>query len=93
MGARPGLLLRMSGNLLLDAAVGTIPALGTLFDLAWKANTRNLELLEELHAHPERTERGSRWLVGSILGGTVALLAAAAWAAVWVLRTVVGWVF
>lgn len=38
--------LRMAGNVLLDLAVGAIPLFGDLFDVAFKANTRNLRLLE-----------------------------------------------
>ena len=37
---------RMLGNVLLDVAVGAVPLLGDLFDVAFKANTRNLKLLE-----------------------------------------------
>ncbi len=37
---------RMMGNVLLDVGVGAIPLLGDLFDVAFKANTRNLKLLE-----------------------------------------------
>jgi len=43
------LLLRMVGNLALDAAVGVIPVLGDLFDVGFKANRRNLNLLLEHH--------------------------------------------
>ena len=38
---------RMLVNLTLDAWVGAIPLFGDLFDFAFKANHRNLELLEE----------------------------------------------
>ncbi len=37
---------RMMGNVLIDVAVGAIPLVGDLFDVAFKANTRNLRLLE-----------------------------------------------
>lgn len=37
---------RMMANVLLDIGVGAIPLLGDLFDVAFKANTRNLRLLE-----------------------------------------------
>jgi hypothetical protein len=43
------LLLRMVGNLALDAAVGLVPVLGDLFDVGFKANRRNLHLLLEHH--------------------------------------------
>ena len=46
--------LRMMGNVVLDIAVGSIPLLGDLFDVAFKANTRNLRLLE-----PYRVQGGS----------------------------------
>ena len=39
---------RMAANVLLDIAVGTIPLVGDAFDVAFKANTRNLRLLEEV---------------------------------------------
>jgi hypothetical protein len=38
--------LRLMGNVVLDIAIGSIPLLGDLFDVAFKANTRNLRLLE-----------------------------------------------
>jgi hypothetical protein len=39
-------LTQMVVNLVLDAAVGLFPGLGDLLDVAWKANSRNLALLE-----------------------------------------------
>ncbi|MBW4519844.1 MAG: DUF4112 domain-containing protein [Scytolyngbya sp. HA4215-MV1] len=39
-------LLRMVGNLLLDTAVGSVPALGDMFDFGFKANLRNYKLIE-----------------------------------------------
>jgi len=44
---------RMAANVLIDVAVGSIPVLGDLFDVAFKANTRNLRLLNEVQQ--ERT--------------------------------------
>jgi hypothetical protein len=38
---------RMLGNLLLDAGVGAVPLLGDLFDVAFKANLKNLRILEK----------------------------------------------
>jgi hypothetical protein len=34
-------------NILIDLVAGTIPILGDIFDAGWKANSRNLALLEE----------------------------------------------
>ncbi len=38
-------LLRMLTNVGVDWAVGSVPAVGTLFDIAFKANQRNMDLL------------------------------------------------
>ena len=44
-------LVRMVVNALLDACIGAIPIAGTVGDIFWRANTRNLALLER-HARP-----------------------------------------
>jgi len=41
---------RMAGNLLIDWGVGGIPLLGDAFDVAFKANLKNLALLERAAA-------------------------------------------
>ncbi|MDR3632245.1 MAG: DUF4112 domain-containing protein [Isosphaeraceae bacterium] len=38
--------VQMLANVLLDVGVGTVPLLGDIFDVAFKANTRNMQLLE-----------------------------------------------
>jgi hypothetical protein len=38
-------LLRMAANIALDTLVGAIPLLGDVFDVAWKANKKNVALL------------------------------------------------
>lgn len=46
MGAPTHLLGRMAGNVVIDMVVGAIPLLGDLFDVGFKANRRNVELLK-----------------------------------------------
>lgn len=46
-GLPKSLVARMVGNVALDWAGGSIPVLGTIFDIAFKANRRNLDLLHE----------------------------------------------
>ncbi|PWC39158.1 DUF4112 domain-containing protein [Azospirillum sp. TSO35-2] len=41
------LLARMAFNVALDWAVGSVPVVGTVFDIAFKANRMNLDLLHE----------------------------------------------
>jgi len=46
LGAPRTTLLRMAANVGLDLTVGSVPVVGTLFDAVWKANSRNVDLLE-----------------------------------------------
>ena len=47
MGVPKRLLARMLGNIAFDWAAGSIPVIGTVFDVAFKSNLRNLRLLEQ----------------------------------------------
>lgn len=58
-GASGFLLARMILNVLIDAVVGMVPFLGDLFDIAFKANTRNLRLMQEHYI--EGRHRGTAW--------------------------------
>lgn len=46
LGASNGTIGRMAANAGLDFVVGSIPVLGTVFDVAFKANRRNIALLK-----------------------------------------------
>lgn len=46
-GAGARTLAKMGGNVMLDTVVGAVPAVGFLFDMAFKANQRNLNLLKQ----------------------------------------------
>jgi hypothetical protein len=81
LGASPRVLARMLGNVALDALVGVVPLLGDLFDFGWKANRRNLTLLERHLTDPHALRRSSRLLVAgwaAAAGALVVLLAVAA---------------
>ena len=55
MGVPREVLGKMVGNILLDSFAGTIPVLGDLFDVGWKSNIKNMELLEK-HLEIAETE-------------------------------------
>ena len=46
LGAPPPLLARMLANIGAEVLLGAVPVLGDAFDMAFKANLRNLALLE-----------------------------------------------
>jgi Domain of unknown function (DUF4112) len=52
--------LRMIFNVAIDAVLGLVPVAGDLFDFAWKANDRNMALIER-HAYEEHGGSASDW--------------------------------
>jgi Domain of unknown function (DUF4112) len=68
MGAPASLLARMGWNLLVDVVVGAVPFLGDLFDAGFKANMRNLALLDRHVLSPAPTRRASRRFVAVLVG-------------------------
>ncbi len=47
---------RMAANVVLDNVVGFVPFLGDLFDMGFKANTRNMALLSEVRQRQDQGE-------------------------------------
>lgn len=45
-GAHPALLSRMGYNVFVDWLIGLVPFFGDIFDVGWKANKKNVELLK-----------------------------------------------
>lgn len=60
-GASGFVLARMVLNILIDAIVGAIPLLGDIFDVAFKANNRNMRLMNQYYK--QGRHRGSAWKV------------------------------
>ena len=90
LGASRTVLLRMVGNVAVEALVGAVPFLGDVFDAAFKANVRNVRLLEQHLASPGRAHAASKgWVVGvGVL--LVGLFALAGVLAFLLLRALVG---
>jgi uncharacterized protein DUF4112 len=61
-GAPSEVVWRMLGNVAVDAFVGTFPVVGDLFDVAFKSNMRNVELLERYTTQPAAVTKSSRRL-------------------------------
>jgi hypothetical protein len=66
LGAPPPVLIRMVGNIAVDGVIGSVPLLGDLFDVGWRANVRNTELLDRHLVEPAATKRGSVAVVAGI---------------------------
>lgn len=86
-------LTRMALNIVLETVVGAIPLVGDAFDVYWKSNQRNVELLRLHLAAPTSSgsvlRRSDRWFVVGVIAGLIALMIGAAMAAYWILSWVV----
>lgn len=86
MGVPRSVLLRMAANVGIEAVVGAIPFVGDLFDAGWKANARNVALINTHLEHPGTAERASRGFVVMLLLGLALLFGGAIFVAVLLLR-------
>lgn len=69
-------LVRMGGNMILNAAVGAIPLAGDLFSFWFKSNTRNYRLLDAfLESEYGHEARGGWWPVLLVVAVVVVVLA------------------
>lgn len=84
-------LLRMLANLGLDTLAGMVPVVGDAFDLVWRANVRNLALLERHQGELEPKARKGDYVVVAAAVGLVAVgLAAPILLLVWLVGLVAG---
>jgi hypothetical protein len=70
------ILARMLLNALADAAIGIVPIAGTIGDVFWRANSRNLTLLERYARPGERPSRADYafvWTAAAVFGIVVAV--------------------
>ena len=85
LGAPRPTLVRMVWNILLDSLVGTIPLLGDFVDVAWKANTKNMALLEAHLRTPYNRQKTDTWFVYLLLGGVILIAIAISFTGVFIL--------
>lgn len=83
-------LARMGVNYLIDWAIGLVPYLGALGDVAWRANRRNLALVNRVIADREQVRRATvRYFLaaGAVVVGLVVLVVGGT---VWLLTRLLG---
>jgi hypothetical protein len=84
LGAPKTTLFRMMSNIGVDTIVGEIPLLGDLFDFGWKANRKNLILLEQHLNQPTAARRTSRRVLLLVALGLVVILAVVVALGIWI---------
>jgi hypothetical protein len=85
--------LHMLTNIALDALIGTIPIIGDLFDFVFKAQTRNLALLDEWLQTPHQATRRSRRGIVLIPVAIVVVFATLTILGLWLLFILLHWLF
>lgn len=79
LGVAPTVVMRMVLNILLETVIGVIPVVGDLFDFAFRANLRNVRLMQAYLERPEPVTRRSALTVFLVIFGIIALLIFAVW--------------
>lgn len=67
LGAPASAIVRMMVNIGIDTLVGAVPVLGDMFDVGWRANMRNVELLDSHLSGSPESQRANRWVVVAVL--------------------------
>jgi hypothetical protein len=93
LGVPMPVLARMVLNVAIDALVGAFPVAGDLFDVGWKANVRNVRLMQAALDEPGATRRNSALVVGGVAAGLLAIVAGAAVLTFYVVSTLVSVIF
>lgn len=86
LGVPRSVLVRMVANVGIDALVGVVPVLGDLFDIGWKANRKNVELLEQAIAAPDAARRESTGVVVGLLAVIALMVAGSILLTIFVMR-------
>lgn len=91
LGLPFSLLMRMGLNVAIEAAFGSVPLFGDVFDAAWQANQRNYALIER-HYDARMRPRSAAW-IGAIFA-VFALLVLALFAAfIFAVARALQWLF
>lgn len=92
LGCSPAVILRMGGNVLLDNLFDLVPVLGNFFDIFWKSNLKNIDLIEKYQSSPDQTTLRSKILVISavllVFAAAIGSVILIGWATVWVLNQI-----
>ncbi|MEG3974932.1 MULTISPECIES: DUF4112 domain-containing protein [unclassified Microcoleus] len=89
MGVPQETLVKMAANIVFDTVAGTVPVAGDLLDVAWKANVKNIELLDAHLGSPEPGKKADWLFVAALLLGLTLIIGGVIFLSVMLL----GWLF
>ena len=88
MGLPRETLIRMVWNIVFDTLLGFIPVLGDIFDVAWKANVKNICLIESHLASPVQSKKVNKLFLILLLSGLILFIIGISWLTVTVFRLI-----
>ncbi len=73
-GVPSPVLARMVANVAIEVVVGSVPVMGDVFDIAWRANRRNYALLTGCKFEPRKHTRQSWFFLAALCAFLMALV-------------------
>ena len=67
MGVSPKIVTKMAMNIAIDFIIGSFPVIGDIFDVLWKANKRNVELIEDATTEKQVNEKLNYLIMASLI--------------------------
>ena len=67
MGVSSKIVKKMATNIAIEFIIGSIPIIGDIFDALWKANKRNVELIEEATLENQENYRLNYLIMTSLI--------------------------
>ena len=67
MGVSSKIVKKMAANIAIEFVIGSIPIIGDIFDALWKANKRNVELIEEATVENQENYRLNYLIMASLI--------------------------
>ena len=67
MGVSSKIVKKMATNLAIEFIIGSIPIIGDIFDALWKANKKNVELIEEATIENQENYRLNYLIMASLI--------------------------
>lgn len=92
LGCAPSTLLRMGLNLLIDSVLDAIPLLGNIFDFMWKANNKNVLILEEHIVNARSVTIKSRLTLGLVAFTLITVLISSIAFTFYFIKMVLDWI-
>jgi predicted aconitase with swiveling domain len=91
-GVAPVVIARMAVNIMFDTILGMIPIVGDIFDITFKANLRNIELMANYYNSPQEAVKRNTLSIVIISISFISALSLIIWMAfkifAWLINTI-----